>query len=402
MDTSVASTLASYVSPRAAVYFAVAFLGLVVGFFRVFQKKPEFSFSTWKNPNKNRKAGLWIPDTQFRSPIPQPYPHWDIDKTEPLPYRAFKHKYTINMGIRNMDWNSWIELDNQWNFYHEEKLKRIRERGTELYETSPLARPAAYELLQELKVYLSNRYPLMYEQTSIGLKNLATGESFDFRDLPLGEDPILIAAKLVQDDLAIMIESPNGEYFLRGGAIILAGFWRFRDKYNLPLSGIHTSGDVPKYKEKLQSGMEKFFMRLQPDKPVVRNNYFIQTDSELGWSSSIGKEEDPTVGWYTAREATDINRLYFRSERQSLRRLPKSGAVIFTVRTYFMPITKLCEEPYIPRRLLDGIQSWTGDVEEYKGYHKFKDVLEPYLEKVAQQQEKMGYSADKEPEVFPF
>lgn len=402
METAVLSAFEEHLSPRVRVYCSLVILGLVLGLLNYFHKKPEFSFSTWKNPNKNRKGGIWIPDTQFRSPVPVPYPNWDFDKTEPLPYRAFKHKYIINMGIRNMDWNSWIELDNQWSYFHNEKLKRIQERGTELYETSPLARPAAYELLQELKVYLSNRYPLMYEQTPIGLNNLVTGESFDFRELPLGEDPCLIAAKLIQDDLAIMIESPNGEYFLRGGAIILAGFWRFRDKYNLPLSGIHTSGDVPKYKEKLQSGMEKFFVRLQADKPVVRNNYFIQTDSELGWSSSIGKEENQNVGWYTAPEATDVSQLYFRSERQSLRRLPKSGAVIFTVRTYFLPITKLCEEPYIPRRLLDGIQSWSGDVEEYKGYHKFKDVLEPYLQRKAEEQETMGYTADGEPDVFPF
>lgn len=106
--------------------------------------------------------------------------------------------------------------------------------------------------------------------------------------------------------------------------------------------------------------------------------------------------------WNTAQEATNVDQLYFRSERQSLRRLPKYGAVVFTIRTYFVPMVKLCKEPYIPRRLLDGINSWTEDVEEYKGYAKYKDALLPYLEKRALEQEQGGLAPADEPNVYPF
>ncbi|EGV63957.1 hypothetical protein CANTEDRAFT_113990 [Yamadazyma tenuis ATCC 10573] len=207
---------------------------------------------------------------------------------------------------------------------------------------------------------------------------------------------------MVQDDLAVMMESDNGEYILKAGAVILPGFWKLEDKYNQTLENIHTHGDVPKFKEKLQSPMEKFFIRLTCDKAVVRNNYFLQTDEELGWSSSIGDEFGEKVGWYTADEANDISKIHLRSERQSLRRLPKSGAIVFTVRTYFIPISKLVEEPYIPRRLLNGIQSWEEDVQEYRGYTKFKDILLPYLEQKAEAQEKLGYLPEKETNAFPF
>lgn len=351
--------------------------------------------------NKNRKYGQWQPE-DYKAPIPPAYPNWDFKLTKPKPYRAFKHTYHVTMGIRNMNWEEWIELDNEWEKFHSEKLKRIEERGTELYETSPKARGAAYELLDEFKRYLPNRYPTLFKATDIGLDNLQTGESFDFRPNPAGEDPILIAAKLTQDDLAIMMEDEDGDYVLESGAIILAGFWRFRDKYQMKLERIHTSGDVPQYETKLKSGMNKFFLRLACDKPVVRNNYFIQTDDNLGWSHSIGPESEKIVGWYTAKEVTDVDNLMFRSERQSLRRLPKSGAVVFTIRTYFLPIVELCQEPYIPRRLLNGIHSWSDDVEEYKGYSRYKDVLLPYLEKRALEQESGGLRLDEEPNVYPF
>ncbi|KAK6456224.1 uncharacterized protein RJT20DRAFT_42446 [Scheffersomyces xylosifermentans] len=381
----------------------VSVLALAVFLKAIFTPKSKAVGKPEKNKkanNVNRAFGVWTPDYDFKTPIPPPFRYWDYKKTKPMPYRAFKHKYTITMGIRNMEWDSWIELDNEWLKYHETKLKRFAEKGEDLYKTAPRAMGAAYELLDELKRYLPARYPTLFKATDDGMDNLETGESFDFRP-GHGEDPMKIAAQFTQDDLVIMMENDDGNYSLEAGAIALAGFWRLKDKFGMKLNEIHTSGDVPKYETNLKSGMTKFFRRLTPDKPVVRNNYFIQTDDNLGWSDSIGKEDVPEIGgWYTAETATDVSKLYFRSERQSLRRLPISGGVVFTVRTYFIPMTVLCDEPHVPRRLLNGIKSWSEDVEEYRGYHKYKDILLPYLEQRALEQEKQGL--DTEPDAFPF
>lgn len=302
-----------------------------------------------------------------------------------------------------MDFDNWFELDNEWDKFHKYKLERLEERGSELYHTSEVARNAAYELLDEMWKYLPARYPTLFKQTEYGIENLHNGEKLKFKlGFRTGEDPMSVAAKLVQDDLAIMIEDEEGVYYLKAGAILLAGFWRLSDKLNMPLSMIHTSGDVPKYKEKLKTGMEKFFIRQTCDKPVVRNNYFIQTDDHLPWSISIGPEEEKEVGWYTADAATTAEQLFFRSERQSLRRLPISGATVFTVRTYFLPISELAKEPYVPRRLLDGMSTWDEDVQEYKGWHKYKDVIVPYLEEKAKEQEENGITTEKEVDQYPY
>lgn len=371
---------------------------------RMPSKKVALAAKSEKNPNKDRQPGCWAPE-DYVFPTPPPFPNWDIERTRPLPYRAFKHKYTITMGIRNMELDLWIELDNEWHKYHNDKVRRAEEKGNDVYGTFPEARAAAFELLDEFWAYLPARYPSLFQQLPTGLKNLVTGEVFTFKNVNpdlVTEDPMLMAAKMVQDDLAIMIEGKDGVYYLKAGAIILPGFWRFKDKKGMPLWEIHTSGDVPKYNEKLHSGMAKFFTRLTCDKPVVRNNYFIQTDDELAWSSSIGDEKEEVVGWYTAEPAKNPTQLYFRSERQSLRRLPKTGGIVFTIRTYFCPISELCEEPHVPRRLLNAVESWTEDVKEYRGYYKFKDALLPYLEEKALEQEKMGIVTEKEPSVYPF
>lgn len=354
--------------------------------------------------NKDRRPGKWVAE-DYETPTPSPYPNWDVEKTAPLPYRAFTHKYNISMGINAMRWDDWIELDNEWIKYHNEKCTRLKAKSSDVHGTRPEARPAAFELLEELRQFLPARYPLLFRSTHKGMENLLTGELHVFRNCQqseISEDPMATAAKLVQDDLAIMIEGSDGQYRLLAGAIVLPGFWRFKDKVGLSLNDIHTSGDVPKYQEKLQSGMNRFFTKLSCDKPVVRYNYFIQLDDELAWSKLIGPEDSNNLGWHSAPPAAAVEQLYFRSERQSLRRLPKTGAVVFTIRTYFCRITDICQEPHIPRRLLNAVETWTEDVREYRGYYKFRDALLPYLEAKASEQEQAGYVPDNEPSVYPF
>ena len=212
------------------------------------------------------------------------------------------------------------------------------------------------------------------------------------------------AARLVQDDLALMFERPDGEYYLLAGAILLAGFWRLSDKFGMRLSDIHTSGDVPQYREKLERGMMNFFRRLRPEEPVLRNNYFIQVDANLAWSHSIGPEDSDSVSWSTAEKNKAIEHHYFRSERQSLRRLPRSGAVVFTIRTYFEPITEIVKEPYVPGRLASAIRSWGDDVSKYKGKEMYEEVLLEYLDQKHAEQVAAGLDVDKEDEVrsYPY
>lgn len=348
------------------------------------RKKSNSQFSSLRG--YNQPNGL---PTTFKRPDPKAYPEWSITDTKPLPYRPFRYgpKYNITMGLRPMQWDDWIELDNEYMKYHADKARRIDERGSKCCRTAddPRVQDGVVELLEEFCDYLPKRYPSIFEKTDFGMMNKITEEEFDVRQNALTrngvkEDPMQLAARMIQDDLAIMFEGDDGQYYLLAGAILLAGFWRLEDKFGMPLSEIHTSGDVPGFKEKLEKGMTNFFRRIKPEAPVLRNNYFIQVDDQLPWSPSIGSEDAEYVSWDTAEKDRPIQHHYFRSERQSLRRLPRSGGVVFTIRTYFLPMTEICKEPYVPGRLASAIRSWGDDVSKYKGKAKYGDVLLEYLD----------------------
>lgn len=112
------------------------------------EKPPVRQATLFKAPL--RPLGEWVP-LQFKRPRAVPLHDWDVYITEPLPYRPFKHgPYHITMGLRTMQWDEWIELDNHFLRFHADKAKRIEERGDKCCRTAPEAFEAALELLEEL------------------------------------------------------------------------------------------------------------------------------------------------------------------------------------------------------------------------------------------------------------
>jgi hypothetical protein len=142
-----------------------------------------------------------------------------------------------------MRWEDWIDVDNEWPSFHQQKLDRIAERGDRLVMVHKMANDAAQETLELVSKYLTKRYPTMFryvDEREEFIQLLETGEIYP---IVKSDSPMKYAALLVQDDLAIMMEGPDGIYYLRAGAICLAGFWRLEDKFGMSLEEIHTSGD---------------------------------------------------------------------------------------------------------------------------------------------------------------
>ncbi|KAI0028156.1 hypothetical protein K488DRAFT_32515, partial [Vararia minispora EC-137] len=389
--------------------------------------------------------------------FPRPNPVSErLSDIPPIPYRPFRWgPYHVTMGIRNIPFESWIELDNQHAHYHRLRAHRARTRGDKLITSLPATAvvptsglDAARELVYELSEYLSRRYPndFTVERHPVqeGGDNGWYGEG-RIRTItmlpPIGvsydldaEDPMTVAGQLVQDDLALMIEGTDGVYYLRSGAILTAGFWRLEDKAGMSLDEIHFSGNVPQYAQRLQTSLNRFFQRLPCDKMVQRNNYFFKLvhdpstpaevldPNELGWADyMVGAEDDFAPGKGLGekdeleshpekqRSAADAGQptprqMRLRMERQTLRRLPKTGAVCFTIRTYTVPLEQMAAEPGVPGRAASAIRSWPADVAgqlanvgcRYKNRVQYEQHVLPYLDECHRKQVEAGLVREDE------
>jgi len=157
-------------------------------------------------------------------------------------------------------------------------------------------------------------------------------------------------------------------------------------------------------REKLKPSLTRFFRRIPVDKPVIRNNYIIQTNvgdgpnpidkEELAWcESSMGPEDEFRHGSHgedrNKEETGNVEGMSLRTERQTLRRLGKSGVVVFTVRTYMTPVERLACEEGVAGRLASALQSWPSDVGKYKGKARGKwfGAVISYLDQIAANKE---------------
>lgn len=77
---------------------------------------------------------------------------------------------------------------------------------------------------------------------------------------------------------------------------------------------------------------------------------------------------------------------------------------MFTIRTYFHPITEICKESYVPGRLASAVRSWGDDVSRYKGKERYQDVLLEYLDQRQKEQVEAGLEVEIEDDVraYPF
>ncbi|KIJ52467.1 hypothetical protein M422DRAFT_223007 [Sphaerobolus stellatus SS14] len=383
-----------------------------------------------------RPLGEWT-SVEFQYPHFEPLLDFDLQTTKPIPYRPFKWgPYSVNMGIRPMSWESWVELDNTYLETLAIRKRRAQERGDKAVRTLPGAEKAALEVCTELASYLAKRYPKVIRVTrthdegglgdgdSISGKNagrvktveiIPTGDKWDL-DV---DDPMHVVGMLAED-LAIMMEGPDGQYYLKAAAICIPGFWRLEDKIGLPLKEIHLRGGVYQFKEKLQLSLDRFFRRLPVDKPVLRNNYFFQVDTDLAWANVHHGDEDAfdqsthlphpeslttsNKNWRPPKPTTDLSRVYFRSERQSLRRMPKTGCICFTIRTYFHPVTEIVKEPGIPGRLASAIRSWPEPIAEARAKELYADTLLPWLDRLHKEQIESGIInvGEEKADRYPF
>lgn len=71
-----------------------------------------------------------------------------------------------------------------------------------------------------------------------------------------------------------------------------------------------------------------------------------------------------------------------RHERQTLRRLPRTRAVMFMVRTYLTPVTDLRDEEDNLWAFREAVRAWPPVMAKYKGRHVWGEVFENWCREV--------------------
>lgn len=137
------------------------------------------------------------------------------------------------------------------------------------------------------------------------------------------------AALAHHEDMCLLTRRADEDiYRLVGAAVAFPTDWHPKDKLGLPLAAMHVP--IQGYAEQLASGVDHFMAKLKPDKIFGRCNWFISPTSDLRWIA----EEPPEVAFAHVTPENAGDTLFIRSERQTLRRQPETGAILFTIGVY--------------------------------------------------------------------
>lgn len=182
------------------------------------------------------------------------------------------------------------------------------------------------------------------------------------------EPPLVAAARLVSDDLVIM-ENLDGRWTNTACCLCNPTFFSAQFAIGKSLELLHDA--VPDGDFGLAKRIGRVFTNLAPDTILERHNWTVQ------WSDARYTPDGMPLREAAAHAdiAQGTDQLFLREERQTVRKLPVTGAVLFTIR---IRLAKLSELLANHQHRLAFEAAWTQAPHHVRSYKKWS-VLERHV-----------------------
>jgi len=289
--------------------------------------------------------------------------------------------FALSMGLLKIHDSEWFEIFDlkERALQLAEKRKFLAGIHKEVFMADASALAASKDVLGLILTNLTTYRPDLYSlnKNAIKLKPHINfkGEEFS-TDLKInGMHPLDLAARLVQEDLVIMLPSNKKQegWWLAAGSLTFPSRWNLKDKFRKTMDAIHAP--VPFYKDQIKNPTNNFFDQMPCDQLFARRNWSLHDSPSLRQDGT-----QPIV------DSTDINsenageRLWLRVERQTLRKLKGTGAILFTIRIHIRPLKQLEKFKGVAKRLSKALSALPPEMQAYKQTNTFSDSVQEYLD----------------------
>jgi hypothetical protein len=264
--------------------------------------------------------------------------------------------FALRMGVRPLDLRQWL-ADDRTTLGAELALKRdlLATRADDVVAVDD--RPRTSAVCAELDELVADWW--------VG------------RDRPPPEPdatlpPIVRASLRTREDWCVLDGTKDGTPVLVAGCVCFPTRWILAEKIGRPMGVIHQP--VAFYDEQLGAPVDRFLSRLRVEAPVWRANWNLVDDGELcqAYLPEPGRRLE-------CRPSNVADLVHLRVERQTLRRLPVTGAIAFGIGVDQQPLRALEAEPEVLGRLLEAIRALPAQTFAYKGLAAFWPELEAWL-----------------------
>jgi hypothetical protein len=207
----------------------------------------------------------------------------------------------------------WLRVDEVYAAQLAEKARLIAARRGDVIAVLPGAKAACGELLEVVLGELRGRAD--FAVSGDGVRRPDGVEVTVDRG-----DPLLTLSRLVQEDVCIHAKQGE-EHVLVAALLCFPAAWTLAEKIGKPLTRIHVP--VARYDAEIARRVQRMFDMVGGGRSLWRANMLRYDDPALFQPHDeanprpVGRPESP----------------YLRSERQTILRLPETGAVVFSIHT---------------------------------------------------------------------
>jgi hypothetical protein len=243
-----------------------------------------------------------------------------------LPVAPWMAAHTLRLpGTGPIDPADWLQRDDAFAEQMALRDRLIAERRAEVHAVAEGAEAAGEETLETVLAHLARDPGYRREGDAI--------ERPDGVRLPLAGPPLVVAGRLVQEDLCIL-EKPAGaaEHALTAAVLCFPSNWTLAEKLGRGMARIHLP--VEPYDESIARRVQRMLDLLRPEAPLMRANVLAYSTGGLFNPRHEFDRHHP--------EAGETRRI--RVERQVLLRLPRTGAIVFSIHTYMVAPEALTPE----------------------------------------------------------
>ncbi len=223
-----------------------------------------------------------------------------------------------------MEPGDWLRVDDAFGDQMALRDALILAKSGDVHAMLPSAEAAAQECLDLVLAHCSDhkRYDVT-DADVIRPDGVKIAISF--------EAPLLTIGRLVQEDICILLPSDAG-HVLSAAILCFPASWTLHEKIGKPLPAIHQP--VAEYDDQISRRVQRLFDGVKVEQPMWRGNALTYASPELFHPRREADGHRPTT------EAPN----YLRSERQTITRLPETGAVVFAIHTYLWACESLPDE----------------------------------------------------------
>tara|TARA_Y100001970_G_scaffold158168_1_gene193467 strand:+ start:399 stop:1274 length:876 start_codon:yes stop_codon:yes gene_type:complete len=272
----------------------------------------------------------------------------------------------VKIGLSPISESKWLEIDDK--FIEEIDLKKelLKTNRNEVLQIAENCEEEQNEILEYILDYLQKFHSEKFKISQDSVYVESTNDSYKLNQF---ENPIELASLLVQEDLVLM--SPRKDkFYLEAASLSAPSHWSLTEKFSKSLMDLHNG--VPGYKEDIGKRVDEIFNKLPAERILERYNWSIYDDPKLFQPV----HSKPLVEFKVAKP----NKLFLRVERQTIRKLPKYGTVLFTIRVHVDPIESILNDKHSLKSLKMAVENLSGSMKEYKSINQFEKSLIDWLE----------------------